>query len=90
MYGNYGNVYPTNPTKSDSTSQLHSFNYDIENIEKFKDYLNEYGTVVVKAWATWCEPCKSFGIKYDNLSQQLQTYTNNKYIIKLYVLTNQI
>jgi len=35
-------------------------------------YLSDYPVVVVKAWATWCEPCKTASKNLNILIQTLQ------------------
>lgn len=41
------------------------------------ELLNQESTVVIKCWATWCGPCRSYGPMFDKASEdpELSGYT---------------
>lgn len=81
-YGNYNQVYDLNENEKEIfyTQSV----YDLVNknnvMEQFNHYLNEYDVVVLKIWATWCQPCKKASERLNELI---------KYIFEKYPLLFQ-
>lgn len=78
MYGNYTSAYPEKKPVA-VTSQESIYIKDIQS-QNFGELLQVNKIVVVKAWASWCEPCKVAKEKTEQLASQLVDYINNNYI----------
>lgn len=78
MYGNYTSAYPEKK-QAEIPVQESEFIKDIQS-QNFGEILQVNKIVVVKAWATWCEPCKIAKEKIELLASQLTDYITNNYI----------
>lgn len=83
-YNNYSDAYPKPIAKvENNNTEDNIYSFDIKDIDNFKKHLVIYKIVVVKAWASWCEPCKLAGKRIETLGKQLKDYIDNKYIVFL-------
>lgn len=84
MYNNYSEAYPKKEVKIEKNITKNDiYTSDIIDVQHLNGCLNKYKIVVVKAWASWCEPCKLAGVKIEALAKQLDLYIKNNYIIFL-------
>jgi len=52
-----------------------------EEKETFMDILKHYPIVVVKAWASWCQPCKIASPKYQEMGQHFYPLLEKKQLV---------
>ena len=57
--------------------------FDIDSEESFQDILQTFPIVVVKTWASWCQPCRQLGPKYNQLAEKYEEAFNQKRVIFL-------
>jgi thioredoxin 1 len=45
---------------------------------EFEAFINTHDIVFVDFWATWCAPCRQFGVVYEKVAAQYPTVTFSK------------
>lgn len=76
-YNNYKNSYPEAVKNTNITTENYEHTKPIQNPNDFVNYLKNYKIVVVKAWASWCQPCKLFGEKLEEIAKNIYTQIPN-------------
>jgi thiol-disulfide isomerase/thioredoxin len=78
MYGSYNSAYPEKKPELIPITES-KYIKDIQS-QNFGEMLQVNKIVIVKAWASWCEPCKIAKEKTELLASQLTEYIDNNYI----------
>ena len=79
-FTNYHEAYK-DPSEIDD--EMKKIVYDIDREESFQQILKMFPIVVVDAWASWCNPCKTILPKYVDLANKYKSDFEKKNIIFL-------
>jgi hypothetical protein len=79
MYASYDNYNQEQQTQKD----VPRISYDITNPAFFNSALPDYEMIVVKAWASWCMPCKTTAPMYEALGHRLKDYVQQDRLLLL-------
>lgn len=79
-YGNFNSAYPKLPKQEKELATHYEFSKPIGTLDDFRETLRNKRIVVVKAWANWCQPCKVFGPKMEDLGKQLEAYIKTHHL----------
>jgi len=63
------------------SSKIHLIYAIPEEKETFLEILKQYPIVVVKAWASWCQPCKIASPKFQEMGQQFYSLIEKKHLV---------
>jgi len=70
-----------NQERMDNPSKIHLIYAIPEEKETFSDILKHYPIVVVKAWASWCQPCKLASPKFQEMGQHFYPLIEKKQLV---------
>lgn len=80
-YENYHKAYPNTMERQKAVQENNQFIIPIRDPNDFMQSLKQNKIVVVKAWASYCQPCVIFGEKLEALAQNIYSNINQPNII---------
>jgi thiol-disulfide isomerase/thioredoxin len=83
MYASYQNYSNNSQEQKQQDEAVPRISYDITNPTFFKSALPDYEMIVVKAWASWCMPCKTTAPMYEALGHRLRDFVQQDRLLLL-------
>ena len=80
-YENYNKAYPRANEPRQIVQENYQYIIPIRESKDFIEFLKKNQIVVVKAWASYCQPCKVFGEKLEELARNIYSNMNAQNLI---------
>ena len=81
MYKNYGEYNQAYAPETKHPQRKHSF--DLMSAKDLEVVLDKIEVIIVDAWAPWCQPCKTIGVKFEALGDRFESFIQQKRLLFL-------